>query len=92
MGEPTREHHQITWRGIVLAVTFTPERFGLVEHLEITAADRRPLPITETGYRSQFMACGTVAEHGGAVAYVTAWLDHEAARTGWTGAQQLSLF
>jgi hypothetical protein len=32
-----------------------------------------------------------VAEHGGAVAFVTAWLDHEAARTAWGGAQ-LSLF
>ena len=51
----------------------------------------RPLPVTETGYRSHFIPAGTVAEHGGAVAFVTAWLEHEAARTGWSGAQ-LSLF
>jgi hypothetical protein len=42
-------------------------------------------------YRSPFLARGTVAHYGGAVAFVTAWLDDEAVRTGWSGAQ-LSLF
>lgn len=85
------EQHNITWRGIALGVTFTPEKFGLVDHIEIKTQDRAPLPVTETGYRSQFIPAGTVAEHGGAVAFVTVWLEHEAARTGWSGAQ-LSLF
>lgn len=85
------EQHNITWRGVKLEITFTPEKFGLVDHIEIMAEGRAPLPVTETGYRSHFIQAGTVAHHGGAVAFVTAWLDHEAARTGWTGAQ-LSLF
>lgn len=85
------EQHPITWRGVELEITFTPEKFGLVDHIEIMAAGRAPLPVTEIGYRSHFIAVGTVAHHGGAVAFVTAWLDHEAARTGWSGAQ-LSLF
>jgi len=34
---------------------------------------------------------GAVAAHGGAVAFVTAWLDHEAARMGWNN-DQLILF
>ena len=85
------EQHNITWRGIALEITFTPEKFGLVDHIEIMAEERAPLPVTETGYRSHFTPVGTVAHHGGAVAFVTAWLDHEAARTGWSGAQ-LSLF
>ena len=85
------EKHQITWRGIALEITFTPEKFGLVDHIEIRAQERAPLPVTETGYRSHFIAAGTVDEHGGALAFVTAWLEHEAARTGWSGAQ-LSLF
>ncbi|WP_254368252.1 hypothetical protein [Paracoccus sp. Z118] len=63
----------------------------MVDHIEMRSEGRTPLPVTETGYRSHFMSKGTVAEHGGAVAFVTAWLDHEAARTGWRGAQ-LSLF
>jgi hypothetical protein len=85
------EQHSITWRGIALEITFTPEKFGLVDHIEVKAQGRTPLPVTETGYRSHFITSGTVAAHGGAVVFVTAWLDHEAARTGWSGAQ-LSLF
>lgn len=85
------EQHTITWRGIALEITFTPEKFGMVDHIEIMSAGRAPLPVTETGYRSHFIPAGTVAAHGGAVAFVTAWLEHEAARTGWSGAQ-LSLF
>ena len=85
------EQHHITWRGVKLEITFTPEKFGLVDHIEIMAEERAPLPVTETGYRSHFITAGTVAHHGGAVAFVTVWLDHEAARTGWSGAQ-LSFF
>ena len=85
------EQHNITWRGIALAITFSPEKFGMVDHIELHTESRTALPITETGYRSHFMASGTVAAHGGAIAFVTAWLDDEAARIGWSGAQ-LSLF
>lgn len=85
------EQHNITWRGVKLEITFTPEKFGLVDQIEIMTEERAPLPVTETGYRSHFIPAGTVAHHGGAVAFVTAWLDHGAARTGWSGAQ-LSLF
>lgn len=85
------EQHDITWRGIALAITFSPEKFGMIDHIELHTKDNAPLPVTETGYRSHFIACGTVAAHGGAIAFVTAWLDHEGARIGWSGTQ-LSLF
>ena len=85
------EQHHITWRGIALEITFMPEKFGLVDHIEIMSEGRAPLPVTETGYRSHFIPAETVAEHGGAAGFVTAWLEHEAARTGWSGAQ-LSFF
>lgn len=85
------EQHSIIWRGIALAITFSPEKFGMVDHIELHTENKVALPVTETGYRSHFMATGTVAAHGGAIAFVTAWLDHEAARIGWSGAQ-LSLF
>ena len=85
------EQHSIIWRGIALAITFSPEKFGMVDHIELHTENKVALPVTETGYRSHFMASGTVAAHGGAIAFVTAWLDHEAARIGWSGAQ-LSLF
>lgn len=85
------EQHKINWRGISLAITYTPEKFGMVDHIELHTDNRVALPVTETGYRSHYVDCGTVSAHGGAVAFVTAWLDHEAARIGWSGAQ-LSLF
>lgn len=83
------ETHQITWRGIGIEITFTPDKFGITEHVELRTKASAPLPVTETGYRSCFLVPGSVAERGGAVAFVTAWLDHEAKRTGWSGAQLL---
>ena len=85
------EQHTIVWRGVQIEITFTPEAFGMVDHIELRTESRAPLPVTETGYRSHFTHKGTVTEYGGAVAFVSAWLDHEAERTGWRGAQ-LSLF
>lgn len=85
------EKHTIAWRGVTVEVTFTPAKFGMTDHIELRTADKTPLPVTETGYRSHFLPLGNVAAAGGAVALVTAWLDHEAKQTGWTGAQ-LSLF
>jgi len=87
----TMEQQNITWRGIEIAITFTPEKFRMADHIELRSAGKVALPVTETGYRSHFLPVGFVAEHGGAVAFVTAWLDHEAERKGWNGAQ-LSLF
>lgn len=85
------EQHVITWRGVEIEITFTPDRFGSADHIELRTKNNAPLPVTGTGYRSHFMGKGAVAEYGGAVAFVSAWLDHEAGRTGWSGAQ-LSLF
>ncbi|WP_235829803.1 hypothetical protein [Frigidibacter oleivorans] len=63
----------------------------MAEHVKLRSDGNAPLPVTETGYRSHCVPAGAVAEYGGAVVFVTAWLDHEAARDGWSGAQ-LSLF
>lgn len=85
------ETHSITWRGIRIEITYTPEKFGVVDHIELDSGDKAPLPVTKTGYRSDHLPIGNVEAGGGAVAYVLAWLDHEAQRTGWDGVQ-LSLF
>lgn len=85
------ETHSITWRGIRITITYTPEKFGVVDHIELRSGDNTPLPVTETGYRSDHLPIGNVEAAGGAVAYVTAWLDYEAQRIRWDGAQ-LSLF
>ena len=85
------EQHNITWRGVEIEITFTPEKFGMVDHVELRTKNKAALPVTETGYRSHFVSVGTVAHYGGVVAFVTAWLDHEAERTGWSN-DQMSLF
>ena len=85
------EKHNITWRNVQIEITFTPDAFCMVDHIELRIGNKALLPVTETGYRSHFMNKGTVAAHGGACAFVTAWLDHEAKRTSWNN-DQLSLF
>jgi hypothetical protein len=50
--------------------------------LEDLAARRYPSPVTVTDFRLHFIPAGTEAEHYGAVAFVTAWLDREAVRNG----------
>ena len=85
------EKHIIIWRSIQIEITYTPDQFGMVDHIELHTENKTPLPVTETGYRSHFMNKGNVAHNGGAVAFVTAWLDHEAEQTNWSNAQ-LSLF
>lgn len=86
-----KEQHIITWRGIALTITFTPDWLSVADHLEIETEGRVPLPVTETGYRSHFIQTGSIAAYGGPVAFVTDWLDSESKRLGWSGAQ-LSLF
>lgn len=83
--------HTIAWRGIQVEITFTPEKFGMIEHVELRSENRAALPVTETGYRSHYIPIGSVEQEGGAVAYVTAWLEFEAERTRWSGTQ-LTLF
>lgn len=85
------EQHIITWRCVEIEITYTPDKFGMVDHIELRTENKAPLPVTETGYRSHFIDKGAVAHHGGAVAFVTAWLDYEAEHKGWSNAQ-LSLF
>lgn len=98
--------YQLAWRGIAIEVRYCPSWADYYEriyghplaHLEIEAIDppRRPLPMTETGYRSHFTAPAVIAAQGGPAAFVRAWLDHEAAADDWQDQEaaraQLSLF
>ncbi len=94
---------QIAWRGIAITVTCEKNALGLADagvatsaHLAITAEHRRPLPFTETGYRSLFVDPAEIDAEGGPGAYVTAWLDLAAQSPEWRSraiaVEQLSLF
>ena len=87
----------IIWEGRSIRLSYTPRYCDAIDHVEITAEDRQPLPVTETGYRSHFFGPVTPAltiddvEH-----MVVAWLDGEAKGKSWQDyvcrARQLSLF
>lgn len=81
------ETHRLFWNSIGLTIRYTPNRWTVIDHIEIEADNRQPLPISETGYRSHFIDPGVIAAYGGALAFVTGWLDEAAELDGWHGAQ-----
>lgn len=84
---PRGRSYSLVWRDWKLAIRQSfPDYAGEGRtHLEITvkAPAGAPIPITDTGYRSHFVATDELAAAGGAVAFVTAWLDQEAATKAW---------
>ena len=55
--------------------------------LQVLAPKGAPLPVTETGYRSEFLDCGRVEASGGLKAFVAGWLDEAARGLTWRVAQ-----
>ena len=104
--QPVKIIARLDWQGIVVSVSYEADWLGMsksfpegaVSHLEIEAVspERAVLPVTDTGYRSQFLRCGTVESAGGPVAYAKAWLDEAARAPAWkrkyAESRQLSLF
>jgi hypothetical protein len=86
----------LIWNGIKIIVTHRPNHCGEIDHIELTSENRVPLPVTETGYRSHFVPERQVEPYGSALAYVQAWLDHEAMKPQWrayvAASRQMSLF
>ena len=90
------------WEGIEIEVSFDPQSYSdetlEIAHLQVRSINplKAPLPITNTGYRSEFLGKGRVEEYGSVEAYVLAWLKHEARSKEWRQyvkeSQQLSLF
>mgnify|MGYP001769057729 CR=1 FL=1 len=88
---------RLEWRGIGITVAYRPRCYGgIIAHLELHADGRAPIPITGTGYRSHFIPCGEVEAHGGALAYVSAWLFEAEKQPEWcerqAKEQQMVLF
>ena len=92
-------HHEIQWQGMAVSIRHVANWSGTgFDHIEVRSInpERAALPITETGYRSHFLRGEDLERHGGAVAFVTGWLDHEAKAVEWKehmrASAQLSLF
>ncbi|WP_292026299.1 hypothetical protein [Brevundimonas sp. UBA2416] len=103
--ERSIEVHALHWRGVDFEITFERDWLSIVRvhdlaasHLTVTTLQpkRAPLPITETGYRSQFLHAIDVDAAGGPVAYVEAWLRAMGQSREWLAyeqnSRQLSLF
>ena len=103
---PVKSIERLDWQRIVVSVSYEADWLGMsksfpegaVSHLEIEAVspERAVLPVTDTGYHSQFLRCGTVEGAGGPAAYAKAWLDEAAKAPAWrrkdAESRQLSLF
>jgi hypothetical protein len=86
------------WRGITCRVRHTPKYFNDSDHIELNVVSPKgaTLPITETGFRSEFVTALVLSGYGGAAAYMTALLEREANTKRWikrdADLRQLKLF
>ena len=89
---PRKTRYEIDWQNAVSAETvrirITHARDYLVQgtdHVEVESIKPRkaPLPITSTGYLSHFIPALELANAGGPVTFVTAWIEREAAGKAW---------
>jgi hypothetical protein len=89
---PRKTRYEFDWTnpasGGVIKIRITHARDYLasgMDHIEVESVKpkRAVLPVTETGYRSHFMPALDLINAGGAVAFVRAWLDREAAGKQW---------
>ncbi len=88
----TYETMNMTWQGIEFTLDYNAEHFlpANIAHIEIRC--NRPLPITETGYKSIFISNADIANIKVAAALIRQELDMMAKRTNWQPEIQLSLF
>ena len=91
------EHSTIIWEGREIRLSYSPRWASCIDHVEVQALDKLPLPITETGYRSHFFGpLEPVLTLEEAKSMMIEWLVKEAAREPWQkhllSSQQLSLF
>ncbi len=81
------------WNGISVLVSFEPDWLGLAAagmdepyaHLELQVLSPKgaPLPVSDTGYWSEFLSIGEAEEEGGAVALAVSLLDEFANTQTW---------
>jgi hypothetical protein len=86
---PDYETSVLMWKGQALTLRWCAQWFAdVTAHLVIETEDRRPHPISQTGYRSHFVHREVVEGAGGPQAFVRAWLEE----VDGGDTRQLSLF
>lgn len=73
----------LEWRGILVYISLERQRY--VDHLQIETLEpaRAPLPLTETGYLSRFMAKDTIRDGIDPAEYVETMLNQAAMSKNW---------
>ncbi len=89
------ERFTLIWGGRSIEVSYQNNWLNSGHwHIQLRCAER--LPVTDTGYRSHFLATTTVADEPAVREFVTAWLDTAAERPAWRryleDSKQLKLF
>jgi len=88
---------QLDWEGRTIRLSYHPMKWGCIDHLELRVDHKEPIPLTDTGYYSQFVEpmypvlsvdeiVETVRYHLEVAAKSQSWIKAEAAR------KQSSLF
>ena len=83
----------LVWEGVTILISYEPDWMGLAakgigwphSHLEIQVVEPKgaPLPLTDTGYLSQFLEVGEAEEAGGPSALIRAQLEEFAQTKTW---------
>ncbi len=79
---PEARTYWFTWRHTRFKLTETPNpSFSgwIVLRLDAIASRDTPVPVTPTGFLMHAMEAEALADAGGAVAFITDWLDRQAA-------------
>ena len=87
---PKTKTVRLTWRHARLEIRHTPDYLEQVhDHIEVRvrAPKGAPIPITATGYRSEFTTREAVEDIGGPGEYVRTWLEREAKTKAWEAAE-----
>lgn len=93
---PNKTRYEIDWRDPVagahtrIRITHARDYLGMgQDHVEVESLlpKKAALPISETGYRSQFLTALELINAGGPVTFVTAWLEREAKAKDWQNRQ-----
>jgi hypothetical protein len=106
-GQRTILCDELVWNGITVLVSYEPHWLGLpgeplsefdFAHLELKVLEPvgAPLPVTDTGYWSEFLSVGEAEDEGGPKAIAAALLDEmsntKSWRVAWARWEQRDLF
>lgn len=76
------ESFPLSWNNLLIEVSYQENWLDSGQwHLELRCAE--PLPVTTTGYRSEFVSGDIIEDATVIESYILAWLDHAAEDPTW---------